>query len=175
MFTGITAKPSVRDYPDCRDHAGSQQLRQARQGYVGSSTLSTIVQAQMCAVLYLGVSDTPAWVISRANEYARNHGLAPFVSQTGSLCIHGQAMATSRACLIPFQVIYQGRWNAASRDIERDILPMCLTEGMAIAPWGAIGQGRFQRKADIGKSKDGRSSGQQTEEEVKVSGCFIPD
>jgi aryl-alcohol dehydrogenase-like predicted oxidoreductase len=30
-------------------------------------------------VLYLGVSDTPAWVVSQANEYARQNGLAQFV------------------------------------------------------------------------------------------------
>ena len=58
-------------------------------------------------VLHLGVSDTPAWVISRANEYARNHGLAPFV-------------------------LYQGRWSASDRDLERDLLPMCISEGMTI-------------------------------------------
>jgi len=29
-------------------------------------------------VLYLGISDTPAWVVSKANEYARNHGLRQF-------------------------------------------------------------------------------------------------
>ena len=95
-------------------------------------------------VLYLGVSDTPAWVISRANEYARHHGLAQFV-------------------------LYQGRWSAAARDVERDILPMCITEGMGIAPWGAIGQGKFQRKADFGKSKDGRSAAKLTDDEIKVS------
>jgi hypothetical protein len=33
----------------------------------------------MEAVLYLGVSDTPAWVITKANQYARDHGLAQFV------------------------------------------------------------------------------------------------
>lgn len=30
-------------------------------------------------VLYLGISDTPAWVVSQANEYARQNGLAQFV------------------------------------------------------------------------------------------------
>jgi hypothetical protein len=30
-------------------------------------------------VLYLGVSDTPAWVVAKANQYARDHGLAQFV------------------------------------------------------------------------------------------------
>ncbi|RSH95711.1 hypothetical protein EHS25_000803 [Saitozyma podzolica] len=102
---------------------------------------------KMGKVLYLGVSDTPAWVISKANQYARDHGLAPFV-------------------------IYQGRWSAAVRDLERDLLPMCREEGMAIAPWGAIGQGRFQRKADQGKSKDGRSAQKLSEDEIKVSAAL---
>jgi aryl-alcohol dehydrogenase-like predicted oxidoreductase len=30
-------------------------------------------------VLYLGISDTPAWIVSAANEYARAHGMAQFV------------------------------------------------------------------------------------------------
>lgn len=71
-------------------------------------------------------------------------------------------------------MIYQGRWSAAARDIERDILPMCLTEGMAIAPWGALGQGRFQRKADVGKSKDGRSATKLSENEIKVRASSLP-
>lgn len=29
-------------------------------------------------VLYLGVSDTPAWVVVKANDYARANGLRPF-------------------------------------------------------------------------------------------------
>jgi len=60
-------------------------------------------------VLYLGFSDTPAWIVSKANQYARDHGLTQFV-------------------------VYQGLWNASVRDFERDILPMCEAEGMAIAP-----------------------------------------
>ncbi|KAJ0131805.1 hypothetical protein HZ326_25094 [Fusarium oxysporum f. sp. albedinis] len=31
-------------------------------------------------------------------------------------------------------VIYQGMWNAAMRDFERDIIPMCKSEGIALAP-----------------------------------------
>ena len=30
-------------------------------------------------VLYLGISDSPAWVVTKANQYARDHGLATFV------------------------------------------------------------------------------------------------
>lgn len=70
-------------------------------------------------VLYLGISDCPAWIVSSANQYARCHGLRPFV-------------------------LYQGMWNASMRDFERDIIPMCQFEGMGLAPYGVLGQGRFQ-------------------------------
>lgn len=47
---------------------------------------------------------------------------------------------------------------------------MCITEGMGIAPWGAIGQGGFKRKADFSKSTDGsgRSAGNMSEDQIKV-------
>jgi aryl-alcohol dehydrogenase-like predicted oxidoreductase len=73
-------------------------------------------------VLYLGISDAPAWIVSQANEYARQNSLRQFS-------------------------VYQGQWSAAQRDFERDIIPMCQHEGMALAPWGALGGGYF--KVDI--------------------------
>ena len=94
-------------------------------------------------VLYLGVSDTPAWVVSKANEYARNHGLRQFV-------------------------VYQGRWSAAQRDFERDIIPMCAAEGMGIAPWGALGGGMFKSDEDR-KKEEGRKMGGPSENQIKVS------
>ncbi|KAI2482015.1 alcohol dehydrogenase [Pyrenophora tritici-repentis] len=74
-------------------------------------------------VLYLGISDTPAWIVVKANCYARQHGLRQFS-------------------------IYQGRWSAVDRSFEREIIPMCLDEGMALAPWGALGSGKFKPKAE---------------------------
>ena len=82
-------------------------------------SLNTVVQQGK--VLYLGVSDTPAWVVSKANQYARDHGLRQFV-------------------------VYQGQWSAANRDFERDIIHMCAAEGMGMAPWGALGGGNFKTK-----------------------------
>lgn len=75
-------------------------------------------------VLYLGISDTPAWVVSKANQYARSNGLRQFV-------------------------LYQGWWNAARRDFERDIIPMCLDEGMGLAPYSVLNSGRFQTAAQF--------------------------
>lgn len=86
---------------------------------------------QKGTVLYLGVSDTPAWIVSKANQYARDHGMAQFA-------------------------VYQGLWNASQRDLERDILPMCQAEGMAIAPWKALGGGKFKTEEQINATPDGR-------------------
>lgn len=80
------------------------------------------VLVQQGKVLYLGVSDTPAWIVSKANQYARDHGLKQFV-------------------------VYQGKWSAADRDFERDIIQMCASEGMGMAPWNALGGGNFKTKA----------------------------
>jgi aryl-alcohol dehydrogenase-like predicted oxidoreductase len=70
-------------------------------------------------VLYLGVSDTPAWVVSKANQYARDHALTPFV-------------------------IYQGAWNVMERSFERDIIPMARSEGLALAPWNVLAEGKIR-------------------------------
>ncbi|CAD6440553.1 1d13c748-07be-4ada-a05a-8dc7a42727d4 [Sclerotinia trifoliorum] len=86
-------------------------------------------------VNYLGVSDTPAWVAAKANQYARDHGLRQFA-------------------------VYQGLWNAAKRDFEREIVPMCKDEGMGLVPWGALGQGRFQTEATF-KEREKNNPGRQ--------------
>ncbi|KAL8727733.1 MAG: hypothetical protein Q9166_005846 [cf. Caloplaca sp. 2 TL-2023] len=79
-------------------------------------------------VLYLGISDTPAWFVVKCNDYARHHGLRPFS-------------------------VYQGKYSAAERDFERDIIPMCMDQGMSMAPWGVLGGGYFKPKDQI--EKDG--------------------
>ncbi|UZJ53712.1 hypothetical protein CBS101457_003032 [Exobasidium rhododendri] len=80
-------------------------------------------------VLYLGISDAPAWVVSKANQYARDHGLSQFV-------------------------VYQGMYNLSFRDFERDILPMCQDEGMGLAPYGTLNQGRFQTQAEFKRREE---------------------
>lgn len=78
-------------------------------------SLNTLVQQGK--VLYLGISDTPAWVITKANAYAREYGLRQFS-------------------------VYQGRYSAMMRDLERDIIPMARDEGMAIHSWDVLGSGK---------------------------------
>ncbi|KAJ5579613.1 uncharacterized protein N7459_005598 [Penicillium hispanicum] len=98
-------------------------------------------------VVYLGISDTPAWVVAKANQYARDHGLRQFS-------------------------VYQGMWNAAMRDFERDIIPMARDEGMALCPYGVLNQGRFQTKEGFEereKHNPGRKFIPTSEHDMKVS------
>ncbi|KII94700.1 hypothetical protein PLICRDRAFT_96611 [Plicaturopsis crispa FD-325 SS-3] len=74
-------------------------------------------------VLYLGISDTPAWVVSQANQYARDHGKTPFS-------------------------VYQGAWNVMERSFERDILPMARSQGMALVPWNVLAGGKLRTDAE---------------------------
>ncbi|BDD57190.1 Putative aryl-alcohol dehydrogenase aad14 [Monascus purpureus] len=79
-------------------------------------------------VLYLGISDSPAWIVAAANTYAIENGKTPFS-------------------------IYQGLWNLLERSFERDIIPMARHFGMALAPWGVLGQGKFQTKKALEERK----------------------
>ncbi|KAF7860479.1 hypothetical protein EAF04_008604 [Stromatinia cepivora] len=94
-------------------------------------------------VLYLGISDTPAWIVSKCNQYARDHGFRQFS-------------------------VYQGRWSAEHRDFERDIIDMAAEEGMGLAPWGALGGGHFKSEEQR-KSDEGRKLAPPTEAAFKIS------
>lgn len=67
-------------------------------------------------VLYLAVSDTPAWKIAQCNTYAEAHALSRFVCT-------------------------QMDYSLIRRDVERDILPMCRELGLAMLPWSPLGGG----------------------------------
>ncbi|KIJ31395.1 hypothetical protein M422DRAFT_88178, partial [Sphaerobolus stellatus SS14] len=104
------------------------------------------------SVLYLGISDTPAWIVAKANQYARDHGKTPFC-------------------------IYQGRWSILDRSFERDIIPMARSEGLALAPWGVIGGGKIRTDEEEQRRRETGEHGrtvmnprwERTPEEVKVS------
>ena len=41
-------------------------------------------------------------------------------------------------------VIYQGAWSCLLRDFEREIIPMALQQGMAIAPYHVLAHGHIR-------------------------------
>ncbi|OAX31813.1 Aldo/keto reductase, partial [Rhizopogon vinicolor AM-OR11-026] len=91
------------------------------------------VLVQQGKVLYLGVSGAPAWVVSKANQYARDHGKSPFV-------------------------IYQGVWNVMNRSFERDIIPMARSEGLALAPFSVLAGGKLRTDEE---EEDRRQTGEK--------------
>jgi aryl-alcohol dehydrogenase-like predicted oxidoreductase len=72
-------------------------------------------------VLYVGISDTPAWVVSQANTLAELRGWARFV-----------------ALQVPYSL--------ASRDVERDLMPMARAFDMAVTPWAILEGGELTGK-----------------------------
>ncbi|KAK5733465.1 hypothetical protein LTR17_009710 [Elasticomyces elasticus] len=92
--------------------------------------LHTLIMSRQ--VLYLGASDIPAWVVVKVNMFAKANGLTPFS-------------------------VYQGKWNAAYRDIEADIIHMAEDRGMAIVSWASLGGGALNTKEQREKAhlKDG--------------------
>jgi aryl-alcohol dehydrogenase-like predicted oxidoreductase len=78
-------------------------------------------QVRLGKVLHVGISDSPAWVAARANTLAELRGWSPFV-----------------ALQLPYSL--------ASRDPERELLPMAGSLGLAVTPWGVLGAGMLTGK-----------------------------
>jgi len=72
-------------------------------------------------VLYVGISDTPAWVVSQAVTLAEQRGLAPFVA-------------------------VQAPYSLLDRDVERELLPMARSLGLTFTPWGMLEGGALTGK-----------------------------
>ena len=78
-------------------------------------------------VVYAGISDTPAWQVSRMNAIADLRGWSAFV-----------------ALQIPYSL--------AERTVEREYMPMALEMGLGVLPWsplaGGVLSGKYSR-ADL--------------------------
>ncbi len=80
-------------------------------------------------VLYVGISDTPAWEVARANTLAALRGWTPFIG-------------------------LQVRYSLLDRAVERELLPMAKELDLAVTPWDTLGSGILTGKYNAGK--DGR-------------------
>jgi aryl-alcohol dehydrogenase (NADP+) len=67
-------------------------------------------------VLYLGITDMPAWQFAKAFYYAKHHNLARFVS-------------------------VQNHYNPIWREDERELMPLCRAEGVGLIPYSPMGRG----------------------------------
>ncbi len=83
-------------------------------------------------VLYIGVSDTPAWVVSAANVAAELRGWSQFVG-------------------------LQIEYSLLERTVERELLPMAEHFGLGVVAWAPLGAGvltgKYTRGGDLSDSK----------------------
>ncbi|MBQ6344521.1 MAG: aldo/keto reductase [Methanobrevibacter sp.] len=71
-------------------------------------------------VRYIGISNCFAWQLAKANALAEAEGFAKFVS-------------------------IQGHYNLIFREEEREMVPLCHTDNIAITPYSALASGRLSR------------------------------
>ncbi|MCW3060672.1 MAG: Aryl-alcohol dehydrogenase [Capsulimonas sp.] len=81
-------------------------------------------------VNYVGVSDTPAWIVSQANTLAELRGWTPFVA-------------------------LQIEYSLIERTPERDLIPMANALGLSVTPWSPLAQGVLTGKYNGGAKTEG--------------------
>jgi 1-deoxyxylulose-5-phosphate synthase len=78
-------------------------------------------------VRYLGASSMPAWEFAKALHMQKTNGWARFVSM-------------------------QDHYNLLAREEEREMIPLCLDEGIGTIVWSPLARGRLARAWDDAKA-----------------------
>jgi aryl-alcohol dehydrogenase-like predicted oxidoreductase len=73
-------------------------------------------QVRAGKVLYVGISNTPAWIIAQANTLAEHRGWTPFTA-------------------------IQVEYSLVQRDVERELIPMAAALDLAVTAWSPLGSG----------------------------------
>lgn len=70
-------------------------------------------------------------------------------------------------------VLSQGNWSLSGRDCERDIIPMCRTYGMAFAPWGVLGGGKYKTPEELKERARLRGGNPPSEADIRASEALM--
>lgn len=104
-------------------------------------------------ILYAGVSDTPAWIVARANTLAELRGWTPFIG-------------------------LQIEYSLMERTVERELLPMARALDMGVTAWAPMGAGVLTGKYNKDLSthdegakriKEGSRSGRLKERNLAIA------
>jgi aryl-alcohol dehydrogenase-like predicted oxidoreductase len=80
---------------------------------------------------YIGASSMYAWQFSKALYTSRLHGWTPFATM-------------------------QNHYNLLNREEEREMLPLCLDQGIGVIPWSPLARGRLTRDWDEPTDRQGK-------------------
>ena len=83
-------------------------------------------------IVYAGVSDMPAWLVSRGNTLAELRGWSPFIN-------------------------LQIEYSLIQRTVERDLLPMARALGIGVTAWSPLAGGQLTGKYKQGLQAAGDS------------------
>jgi len=90
-------------------------------------------------VRYLGASSMWAWQFAQAQQVARENGWTRFVSM-------------------------QNHYNLAYREEEREMIPLCRDQGVALVPWSPLARGFLAGNRRAGDDKAGATSRAQSDD-----------
>jgi aryl-alcohol dehydrogenase-like predicted oxidoreductase len=91
-------------------------------------------------VLYVGISDAPAWVVARANTLAELRGWTPFAG-------------------------LQVEYSLIERTVERELVPMARALVLSVLAWGPLGAGVLTGKY----ASDGGAGGRLPDGDRRLS------
>ena len=77
---------------------------------------------------YIGASSMWAWQFSKAQYIAEQHGWTKFISM-------------------------QNHYNLLNREEEREMMPLCVDQGVGVIPWSPLARGRLTRDWDNATSR----------------------
>lgn len=104
-------------------------------------------------VLYIGVSDTPAWIIAQANTIAQLRGWTPFTA-------------------------LQIEYSLKERTVERDLVPMAQAMGLGITAWsplaGGLLTGKYNQPQQEGESRRHDATGREaSDRDLKIAQAVV--
>jgi 1-deoxyxylulose-5-phosphate synthase len=85
-------------------------------------------------VRYLGASSMWAWQFAKAQQLARERGWTPFISM-------------------------QNHYNLAYREEEREMIPLCRDQGVALIPWSPLARGFLAGNRRANDATEGATAG----------------
>ncbi|WP_018756865.1 aldo/keto reductase [Paenibacillus terrigena] len=88
-------------------------------------------QVRAGKILYVGISNTPAWIVSQANTMAALQGWSPFIG-------------------------LQMEYSLIQREAERDLLPMAEAFEIGVTAWSPLGGGVLSGKNKNGTTEDSK-------------------
>jgi aryl-alcohol dehydrogenase (NADP+) len=125
------------------DYIDLYQIHRWDPGTPIEETLSALHDAvRQGKVRYIGASSMYAWQFSKAQYIAEQRGWTKFVSM-------------------------QNHYNLLYREEEREMMPLCVDQQVAVLPWSPLARGRLARPWDAGTARS------ETDEFGKS--LYVPD